>query len=87
MDEIFGIDNFRNEIQVKRIRKSIQEFDTVKRLNVATDMILFYARTPEHRIRLLMPQVCVLEWIIHCSERNRLPDGIGCGQRSGLTKQ
>ncbi|MCJ7759565.1 site-specific DNA-methyltransferase [Candidatus Bathyarchaeota archaeon] len=51
MDEIFGIDNFRNEIQVKRIRKNVQEFATVKRLNVATDMILFYAKTPEHRIK------------------------------------
>lgn len=51
MDEIFGIDNFRNEIQVKRIRKNVREFDTVKRLNVATDMVLFYAKTPEHRIK------------------------------------
>jgi len=51
MDEIFGIDNFRNEIQVKRIRKNVREFDTVKRLNVATDMILFYAKSPKHRIK------------------------------------
>ncbi len=51
MDEVFGPENFRNEIQVKRIRKNVQEYETVKRLNVASDTILLYARTDEHRIR------------------------------------
>jgi DNA modification methylase len=51
MDEVFGLENFRNEIHVKRIRKNVQEYETVKRLNVANDTILLYARTDEHRIR------------------------------------
>lgn len=50
MDEIFGYENFRNEIHVKRIRKNVQEYETVKRLNVANDMILFFSRTDSHRV-------------------------------------
>jgi adenine-specific DNA-methyltransferase len=50
MDEIFGRDNFRNEILVKRIRKNVNEYETAKKLNVATDMILFYAKSDAHRI-------------------------------------
>jgi DNA modification methylase len=50
MDDIFGRENFRNEISVKRIRKNVREFETVKRLNVAFDSILFYAKSDEHRI-------------------------------------
>jgi DNA modification methylase len=51
MDRIFGRDNFRNEISVKRIRKNVHEYETVKRLNVAFDSVLFYAKTDEHRIK------------------------------------
>lgn len=51
LDEVFGEENFRNEIHVKRIRKNVQEYETVKRLNVANDMILFYSKTDAHRIR------------------------------------
>ncbi|MEP0806536.1 MAG: site-specific DNA-methyltransferase [Chloroflexota bacterium] len=43
MDEIFGEDNFRNEIVVKRVKKSVREREKVKALNVATDSIYFYA--------------------------------------------
>jgi len=50
MDEIFGADNFRNEIHVKRIRKNVQEYDMVKRLNVANDTVLFYSKTESHRV-------------------------------------
>ena len=50
MDEIFGYENFRNEIYVKRIRKNVQEYDMVKRLNVANDVVLFYSKTKSHRI-------------------------------------
>ena len=39
MDEVFGKDNFRNEILVKRIKKDIQERELVKRLNEAVDSI------------------------------------------------
>jgi len=51
LDEVFGVENFRNEIHVKRIRKNVQEYETVKRLNVANDTILFYSKTDAHRIR------------------------------------
>ncbi|OQX78703.1 MAG: hypothetical protein B6D56_08395 [Candidatus Omnitrophica bacterium 4484_70.1] len=44
MDEIFGYENFRNEIVVKRVKKSDPN---VKQFNVATDMILFYSKTRE----------------------------------------
>ena len=50
MDKIFGESNFRNEISVKRIRKNVKEFETVKRLNTAFDSILFYGKTDSHRI-------------------------------------
>lgn len=51
MDDIFGRENFRNEISVKRIRKNVHEYETVKRLNVAFDSILFYSKSGEHRIK------------------------------------
>lgn len=51
LDEIFGQENFRNEIQVKRIRKNVQEYEEVKRLNVANDSIFFYSKSDEHRIK------------------------------------
>jgi adenine specific DNA methylase Mod len=50
MDEIFGKDNFRNEINVKRIRKNVQERDRVPRLNESVDSIFFYAKNKEHLI-------------------------------------
>ena len=42
MDEVFGEDNFRNEIVVRRVKKSIRENEKVRTLNVATDSIFFY---------------------------------------------
>ncbi|MFQ6676497.1 MAG: DNA methyltransferase, partial [Fidelibacterota bacterium] len=45
LDEIFGQDNFRNEIIVNRTRKV---FDGVRRFNVATDTLFFYTRTADH---------------------------------------
>lgn len=50
LDEVFGYENFRNEINCKRIRKNIQEYKTVKRLNVALDSILFYSKSENHRL-------------------------------------
>jgi len=44
MDEIFGKDNFRNEIIVSRIKKSDPN---VRQFNTATDMILFYSKSRE----------------------------------------
>ena len=42
MDEIFGDANFRNEIVVRRTKKSIRENEHVKTLNNATDSIFLY---------------------------------------------
>ena len=52
LDKIFGFDNFRNEIFVSRIRKNVKEYDTVKKLNVGLDSILFYAKSEENRIKI-----------------------------------
>ena len=51
LDRIFGRDNFRNEISVKRIRKNVHERKEVKRLNTAFDSILFYAKSDKHFIK------------------------------------
>lgn len=51
LDDIFGKDNFRNEILVKRIKKNIQEREYVKKLNEATDSIFFYAKSGDHFIK------------------------------------
>jgi adenine specific DNA methylase Mod len=50
LDEIFGKENFRNNIYVKRIRKNIQERERVPRLNEALDTIFFYAKSSQHLI-------------------------------------
>ena len=51
LDRIFGRENFRNEISVKRIRKNVHERKEVKRLNTAFDSILFYAKSDKHFIK------------------------------------
>lgn len=50
LDEVFGKDNFRNEIIVRRIRKNIQERDKVKSLNSGHDTVFFYAKGEQHFI-------------------------------------
>ena len=57
LDEIFGKDNFRNEIIVRRIHKNIRERDRVPSLNVAVDSILFYAKSSEHLIEPAIKEV------------------------------
>jgi len=48
MDEIFGPQNFRNEVQVRRTAKhTAMQFEQVKTLQVASDTILIYAKTSE----------------------------------------
>ncbi len=44
LDEVFGYDNFRNEIVVKRTRKNFIEKGKFKSLNVAYDSIYVYAK-------------------------------------------
>jgi len=53
LDEVFGEENFRNEIVVKRIKKNIRERELVKALNNATDMIFVYAIQDE--VKFLPP--------------------------------
>ncbi len=50
MDEIFGKENFRNEIIVRRIRKNVRERNRVPRMNVGNDSIFFYSKTSDHLI-------------------------------------
>ncbi len=50
MDEIFGYENFRNEIVVRRIKKNVSEYKLVKSLNTDQDIILFYSKSVDTRI-------------------------------------
>jgi len=45
LDEVFGSENYRNEIYCQRIRKNVQEYEKVRRLNVSLDSILLYGKT------------------------------------------
>ncbi|MFQ5964785.1 MAG: site-specific DNA-methyltransferase [Candidatus Scalinduaceae bacterium] len=49
-DEVFGKDNFRNEIIVRRIRKNVRERARVKSLNFGHDVVFFYAKSEKHLI-------------------------------------
>ena len=44
MDELFGENNFRNEIMINRIKKNIRERERVKKLNEEFDTILLYSK-------------------------------------------
>ncbi len=44
MDEVFGENNFRNEIAVNRVKKNVRERELVKKLNEEFDTILFYSK-------------------------------------------
>jgi len=50
LDEVFGKDNYRNEIFVRRIKKNVKERERVPRLNEALDVVLFYAKSKRHLI-------------------------------------
>jgi len=52
MDEIFGEDNFRNEIFVSRIKKNVNEYERAKSLNIDLDNILFFSNTVKTKIDL-----------------------------------
>ncbi len=51
MDELFGRENFRNEIIVRRIKKNVQEYDTAKQINYGHNSILFYSKSREGRFK------------------------------------
>ncbi len=48
MEEIFGYDNFRNAIAVRRGVKSVQaQFERVDRLNIGSEYIMFFSKSHE----------------------------------------
>lgn len=49
LDEVFGPENFRNTLIVRRIKKNIRERPRVRSLNEATDTIHVYSRSEAHR--------------------------------------
>lgn len=55
MDEVFGEANFRNEIVLPgRASKNLQQqFDTIQRLNVRHDVLLWYSASPSARFEKL----------------------------------
>jgi len=46
MDEVFGPENFRNEIVVKRVQKNFVEGEFIKSMNNAYDTLLMYSKSP-----------------------------------------
>lgn len=48
-DEVFGTTNFRNEIIVKRIRKSYVEKKGISSLNEGVDYLLLYSKSPKSK--------------------------------------
>ncbi len=49
-DEVFGADNFRNQIAIRRGAKSVQaQFDTWDKLGRDFEYILFYTKNPTYR--------------------------------------
>jgi len=57
-DEVFGSENFRNEIIVKRTKKNVWERERVKSVNFGHDVILFYAKSDSH---FILPPTVQLE--------------------------
>ncbi|MFZ0896076.1 MAG: site-specific DNA-methyltransferase [Candidatus Nitrosopolaris sp.] len=53
MDEIFGIDNFRNEIVVKRGRKKglMYQFEKIDRMHASNDTILWYTKSSDSKFK------------------------------------
>lgn len=55
MDEVFGRDNFRNEIIVRRGTKNVQsQFETIEKLSTGHDTILIYSKVTGTRLHKLM---------------------------------
>ena len=85
LDEIFGRENYRNNIIVSRVRKNIREREKVKSLNFSQDTILFYAKSEQ---TLILPPVKPVKkderW--HSFEANGIRNGMdyelfGCRPR------
>lgn len=54
-DEVFGEENFKNEIVVKRIYKNLQyQFKDIKSLPQGHDVIYFYSKNPETKFKPIL---------------------------------
>jgi adenine-specific DNA-methyltransferase len=53
MDEIFGYENFRNEIIIKRGRRKnlLYQFNSIDRMHVANDSLLWYSKSAETKFQ------------------------------------
>ena len=74
MDDIFGIENFRNEIIVKRGRKKnlLYQFEKVDRMHTANDIILWYSKYPSTKFcKPLVPADLKSKWMSFWSNTNR----------------
>lgn len=49
MDEVFGRDNFRNEIVVKRVQKNFIEGETIHSMNNAYDVVFLYSKSTDSK--------------------------------------
>lgn len=75
LDEIFGRENYRNNIIVSRVKKNIRERDRVKSLNISQDTIIFYAKSES---TLILPPLKPIKkaerW--HSFEANGIRNGM-----------
>ncbi len=75
LDEIFGENNFRNEIVVKRGTKNVQnQFKTIESLSSGHDMLFFYTKKPNTRFEKLtaaLPDMQQGSWNNHWRGTNR----------------
>jgi adenine-specific DNA-methyltransferase len=74
MDEIFGIENFRNEIIVKRGRRKnlLYQFEKVDRMHTANDIILWYSKYPSTKFsKPLVPADLKSKWMSFWSNTDR----------------
>ncbi len=72
MNELFGRENFRNEIVISRISKQDPK---VKRFNTATDSLFFYSKTEDFSFNLLFEKLAKAK-----TERWHAMDSQGQGQ-------
>ena len=74
MDQVFGPENFRNEIIAKRgRRKNLQyQFKSIDRMHAASDSILWYSKSQETKFRLPVAQCSTAsKWMGFWSNVNR----------------
>ena len=74
MDEVFGLENFRNEIYVKRMKKNNQsQFETIKSMNTSFDTILLYSKNPDVKYVAPLKKMSIKEnnWHSFDASQNR----------------